>query len=433
MAARSCDTVPRYDNIEILVFFQEMSEANRPKKAADAKKAELRASLPDLLTRAADSAEAAQVALRACSVLRRKPPTVLLTQENIVRALSALEISKSLSLLFRSKDYVDVSPALTALRISGSHGHVPIDIKSIIQISKAVTSNISKIVGETVKSKKSSKQVKEKAEVVFTESTVADASGVVLWIMSRMFESQASTRTPVLPLGMRLVHALELMWRHSEQSKTAGIAVVFFHSLRRAVTKSAYSDLEDDNEIAAFIRDANAALLDWSRFALLEGRLKDVQTALQLAKGEERSKILSELQSICRTSPSQVLPQLIEWTAQQVQADKPLPKSLTAADESQSSDLDYVTVSLLSAWDSATDGARSARTLASIQKLARELFNVEFVNSPGEVIPYDERRHEVTESGYAASADVEVVRPGIQWSDGTRTRFLVRAVVRPKT
>lgn len=192
-------------------------------------------------------------------------------------------------------------------------------------------------------------------------------------------------------------------------------------------------DIDDDTEIALFIREANSALLDWARFALLDGRLKDLQTVLRLSKDDERTKILSELQHVCRTHSSQVLPQLIEFVAQEVEQDKPTRKPLIAADESQSSDLNYIAVSLLNAWDAAPEGERSTRTLQSIRQLDRELFNVEFANIPGEIVTYDERQHEITPPGSRVTTNVEIMRPGIQWSDGTRVRSLVRAVVRSKS
>jgi hypothetical protein len=404
-----------------------MSKPTETKKDAAAKKSALRASLPDLLKRASASPDAAQEALRAYTALRLKPPTLLLTEENIVRALSSVEISKSIGLLSISKECVSLSTVLTALRMKDLA-----DKKSLTQISKAINSNLTKMLGEGTKPNKASKRLKENRSVVFTESTVADAASVILWIVTRLFESQDKGRLLVLPLAIKLIHSLEQIWRRSDLAETAEIVVAFFQSLRRNVKKSVYVDIEDDIEIASFIRDANSALLDWARFALLDGRLKDLQSVLRLSRTDERTKILSELQHICRTRSSNVLPQLIEFVAEEVERDKPTRKPLIAADKSQSSDLNYVAVSMLNAWDAASEGERSTQTLQSIRQLARELFNVEFANTPGEIVTYDERQHEITPPGSRGTTNVEIMRPGIQWSDGTRTRSLVRAVVRSK-
>ena len=319
-----------------------------------------------------------------------------------------------------------MSTVLTALRMKQLG-----DRTTAVQVAKAFNSNVAKILGQDTKAKKSSKQVKEKPAVVFTESTVADAASVVLWLLIRLFEFPERNRRPVLPVAVKLIQSLREIWRHSNRAETAEIAVGFFHSLRKNVKRSVYVDLEEDIEISAFMRDANSNLADWARFVLLEGRLKDLQTAVRIAEDDERTKILSELQETCRTRSSQLLPQLVEWVAQEVEQGKRIRKPLIPADQSQSSDLNYVAVSLLNAWDAAPEGERAARALASVERLARELFSVEFANTVGDVVQYDERQHELTPSGTVATASVKVVRPGVRWSDGTRTRSLVRTLVRP--
>lgn len=200
-----------------------MSKPTETKKDAAAKRSALRASLPDLLKRANASPEAAQEALRAFITLRLKPPTLLLNEENIVRALSSVEISKSLGLLSKSKDSVSLSTALTALRMKEL-----VDRKSIVLVSKAINSNVTKIVGQGPRPKKTSKQVKENRSVAFAESTVVDAASVILWIVARLFESQDGGRRPVLPLAIKLIHSLEQIWRHSDAAETAEIVVGFF-------------------------------------------------------------------------------------------------------------------------------------------------------------------------------------------------------------
>lgn len=396
------------------------------RKEVAAKKAALRASLPDLFKRASSDPKAAEEALRACAILRQKPPTLLLTQENIFRTLSPVEISKSLGLLAKSRDSVSLSTVLTALRMKQLG-----DRTTAVQVGRAFNSNVAKILRQNTKAKESSKQVKEKPAVVVTESTVADAASVVLWILIRLFELPDPKGRSVLPLAAKLIQSLGEIWRHSNRAETAELAVGFFHSLRKNLKRSVYSDLEDDIEVSEFIRDANSELVDWARFVLLDGRLKDLQTAVRIAEDGERTKMLSELQETCRTRQSQLLPQLVEWVAQEVEQGKRIRKPLIAADQSQSSDLNYVAVSLLNAWDAAPEGDRAARTLASVERLARELFNVEFASTVGEVVRYDEGQHEITPSGTVATTSVEVVRPGVRWSDGTRTRALVRTLVRP--
>lgn len=119
------------------------------RKEVAAKKAALRASLPNLFKRASSDPKAAQEALRACAILRQKPPTLLLTKENIFRALSSVEISKSLGLLSKSRDSISLSTALTALRMKQLG-----DRTTAVQVAKAFNSNVAKILGQKQKQRR---------------------------------------------------------------------------------------------------------------------------------------------------------------------------------------------------------------------------------------------------------------------------------------
>jgi hypothetical protein len=402
-----------------------MTTRSESRKEVAAKKAVLKASLPSLLTKAGSDPKAAEEALRACATLKKKPPTSLLTQENIFRAFTPTEISKSLGLLSTSKNSVSLSSPLTALRMKQIS-----DRKTAIQIAKALTLNIAKVLGTNAKPKKSSKRVKEQPTVVVAETTVADAASVVLWILIRLFELSERNKSPV-DLSVALIQSLQEIWRRSDRAESAQLVVSFFHSLRKNLKRSVFVDLEDNTEVSAFAREANSELVDWARFVLLEGRLKELQAAVRTAESDERAEMLSKLQETCLTHSSQLLPETVEWVAQEIEQGKRVRKPLVAADASQSSDLNYVTVSLLDAWNAASEGDRAARSLVSIERLARELFNVEFTDSVGEVVRFDERQHEITPSGKAATGSVRVVRPGVRWSDGIRIRSLVRTLVTP--
>lgn len=79
-----------------------MSKPIKSENKSAANKAALRASLPDLLKSASSGPEAAQAALRACTILHQKTPIALLTKKNIIGALSLKEIPKSLDYLSSS-------------------------------------------------------------------------------------------------------------------------------------------------------------------------------------------------------------------------------------------------------------------------------------------------------------------------------------------
>jgi hypothetical protein len=417
-----------------------MSKPNKSENKSATNKAELRASLPDLLNRATFSPEAAHVALRTYTILRQKPPIALLTKENIIGALPLKDIPKSLDYLSKSEVHVDISTALTAFRLLASQQlRGTVDRKSITPIGKAIASKLTKIATPSSKSKKT--DISNRAPVnpspVFTKETVSATGDLVLWILPRLFESQSRGRRPVTPLAAKLVRAFELIWRRSSRSETALIAVTFFNSLRRVLPKSSYADLEEEyagpkeeTQIATLVREANSALFEEAKYALLDGRLKELQTVLNsIPEERERKILLTELQDLCQKRPSEITPEAMEWVARQIDDRRKNVNAPVAADESQSSELHYIATSLLSAWDASPEGVQSQRSLENVQRLARELFKVDLAGSPGEIVTYDERLHSLIQNA-GVPAEVEIVRPGVRWSDGVRTRFLVRAVVK---
>jgi hypothetical protein len=411
-----------------------MSKTTDSKKEAAVKKAALMISLPDLLNRANSDPQAAQVALQAFTTLNKKPPASLVTKENVSKALSSLEISKSLRILATTKNYVDLSIPLNALRTSAGHGVTDaLSRNSISQIATALSSNLLKISGVSPKPKKAlaASASRENPPILFTESTITSVSNVLLWILPLLLQPQKKKSRTALPLAIRLVSTFDVTWRHSFHSKTAGTVIRFFRDLRGSVPLSIYSDLMDEIGIAALAGDARSALHDEAVLALREGRLKDLQNIFRLVtEPTERTKLISELQELCINHPSQVFKELGEWIEREADIDTPQRRKLIPANKSQSSELNYVVVSLLDAWDAAANDDRALRSLDSIKRLARELFDTEFFNRPGEVVQYDELKHELL-LGAPATSSVEIVRPGIQHSDGARTSFLVRAVAKP--
>jgi hypothetical protein len=394
-----------------------MSKPKASKAAAASEKAALRERLPGLLSDANSNAEAAQAALRACVALKKKPPISLLTEENI-NALSPIEILKLTPVFLDAKRLVDLKGPLNTLRASGRRLPQPPSRKTLTQISKGLVTEVNKILKN------------QNTAVRFTDSTVAAFNANLLWLLPELFQQKKQSKTD-LPLAVNLLFALDRIWRHSIQPKTAAAVVEFFGSLRGSIPVSVYWDLMDDPRLNQLARDAQSALHSEASAALREGRLRDLQRIFRLIKdSEERRALIRQLDEICVSQPSQVASEVADWLARETGADTSRPKKLIAADQSQSSELNYVVVSLLDAWNAAGDGERSLRSLESVERLARQLYRVEFFGDKGEVVQYDELKHEIPNES-SPPTSVEILRPGVQHSEGGRTRFLVRAVAKP--
>src|SRR5207248_1175195 len=153
--------------------------------------------------------------------------------------------------------------------------------------------------------------------------------------------------------------------------KTAAIVVRFFRDLRGSVPREAYSDVMDNPTVEGLGNDARALLHNEASASLREGRLKlkDLQNIFRLiAEPSDRKKLITELQELCINQPSQIPSELAEWIGRESEVDAPRRRRLIPADKSQSSDLNYVVVSLLDAWDASADDDRSSRSLDSIQR-----------------------------------------------------------------
>jgi len=392
-------------------------------------KAELRASLSELLRKANTDSEAAQKALAACLQLGLKVPSVLLTKENVAATLSLQDISRSLGRLSISHTVFDLSPALSAIRIIGRQQQP--DRKILLSLSKTVTMRILKLAQPPVKKSKGLFK-NEAPKIVFSEHTLSSAIDLTLWILGRLFDPSAKHSKAAYSQALRMVQTVEMIWRRLPLPSGGRPAILFLQSLPRILPKPVYAELEDEKSISGFLAAAKSAMIQEAEAALLEAQLKDLESIFALARNEKDkgADILSHLQSICVSRPAELLPEAVEWTARQIEKDKAPTRSPIAVDESQSSSLNYVALCLLGAWDAASEGEKATRAFESTRRLARDLFKVELTGELGQIVEYQEREHDLTPSESPVPDRVQLIRPGVRWSDGIRTRFLVRAIVK---
>jgi hypothetical protein len=297
-------------------------------------KAELRASLSELLRRANTDSEAAQKALAACLHLGLKVPSVLLTKENLAATLSLQDTSRSLSRLSILHTVFDLSPALSAIRIVGKQQQP--DSKTLLSISKTVTMRILKIAQPPVRKSKGPFK-SEAPNIVFSEQTLSSAIDFTLWILGRLFDPSATHSKSAYSQALRMVQTVEMIWRRVPLPSRGRPVILFLQSLRRNLPKTVYAEFEDEESIAGFLADAELALMQEAENALLEARIKDLESILALARSEKDNgaDVLSHLQSICISRPSALLPEAVEWTARQIEKYKVPTKSPVAVDESQ--------------------------------------------------------------------------------------------------
>jgi hypothetical protein len=409
-------------------------EISTRRKLSTQEKASLQVDLSNLLEQAKSNAEAAQVALQASLKLRGLVPSSLLTSNNIAAAISLHDITRSLDRLSTSHTSYDISAGLNAIRILVTEEIKDTSDRSVLShTTKVLTSKLIKMTTGPIGPKKVGK-LKGKPNLIkrdFTEATLSSAADLALWILRQVLEKQASRTGSALLLAQRWIYAVEAIWRNSSESAAVRTTAQFLRSLERVLPNSVYAELKAEPDVTKFLRDANLALLQAATNALIEARLKDLETFLPLipTTHNQRDQFLAELGEICQKRTSEIIPEAAEWVVRHTERPSSRARFPIAADESQSAALDYISVCLLSAWDASSEAGRAEQALENIRRLGRELFKVDLIGTPGETVNFDEQQHELKSPVGQFPVQVKLIRPGVRWSDGIRTRFLVRAIV----
>ena len=402
------------------------------RRSAEARK-DLRRRLPTLLHDARLGEEAACAAIQACCLLGSPVPVDLLTAQNIEGGLAAREIVRALNRLGISEVHTDLSPALQALRTAAARElSTTSESRLISDLNRAVTKKLLQLAGDESAMRPKTKGGRQiPAQLHFTATSISSAADLALWLLRSIPETKK--RKGIYPTALEWVRTIRALWRRTSHIAAVEAALGFLRGLRSVLTPPVYAALNADPAVVSFLEETSSALTRSAQDALLQGRLDDLKILLAIAEAQtgERTRLLLELQHLCQSRSFDIEPHIVEWVAMNIERDSPKESPPEAADKSQSSALDTVSLCMLSAWDSANEGSRSAGTLEIVRGMARELFNLELVGTNGEIVTFDERQHELVAGTYGRPARAKLIRPAVHWSDGTRTRVLVRAVVEP--
>lgn len=388
----------------------------------------MRAFLLEALPKAEYDPQIAREAVRTFLQLGLKVPQLLLQKELLAGAVAPKDIPKLLPRLSRAYTFYDLSAALWALQRGASR--VQPDQRSLTTIATTLSTKLRKMANPTVGKSKNS-HLTNKPEVLFTENTLARLVDFSLWILPRMFDKSHAWNKSTFASALHLAEVVATTWHHTLHQQGRPV-VSFVQALPKILPKPVYSDLLDEPAVIQLIEESRHALARDAEAALLQTRIADLDDIFAIVRRDqsEYKRLIAQLVEV-RRQTNTIGAQAEEWLAEEIQRDKPSVKPPTAVDESQSSSLNYVAVSLLAAWDAASEGEKAARAFESTKRLAKELFKVELFGGPGELMPFSERDHARAEEPTDVGQTVRVVRPAVRWSDGIRIRTLVRSVVEP--
>lgn len=392
-------------------------------------KRRLRASLNERLQESASNPDAASEALRLALKLHVKVPVQLRSRRNIAQAYSFEEVSRLFERLGDTQYALDLSEPLFALR------DLVIKAKPkptvVLSVARRVNQRIRRHESNTSQTLDGLSLNKIKRKVVFTEGTVTAIIDWTLHAIPRILDSPKKTGPRYHRTAVEMLKSVEIVWRQSVHPCDPTDLIIFVRSLRRLVPTSLYGQLLDEPSFGGFMRDFESSLESVAETALVEARLKDLETIVDYAqRNTDKGTVLwAQLQRFCQTRVSEMVPEAIEWIAHRSDSSTVARNVWMPADPSQSSKLNYVALALLASWEAAEKSDASLNALETTKRMARELFHLDLAGKKDEVVPYVELHHRLSESNVPLPELVKIVKPGVRWTDGTRTRFLIPAIV----
>lgn len=104
------------------------------------------------------------------------------------------------------------------------------------------------------------------------------------------------------------------------------------------------------------------------------------------------------------------------------------PKSITLADQSESLQVAQLATSLLSSWEAREDSARATNAFHLLHSVAQKFFNLKICGQVKSIVQFDNRVHEFPGTPIG-EGQVVIIRPWVEWTEGSHTKVIIRAIV----
>lgn len=389
-------------------------------------KAELRRQLPALLESAATNAEARPATVKACLATQTPVPPTLLDPWVLASSLTGQELLAALGRLATRTVTHDFSAALSALR-SRLDRELTSGETTRQKLVRLAATTPQKILRVAMGSGKPRRQRSAVPPVFVTPATIAALADLAAWTVKTA--TAGRSRSPADPRSVAApwIAAVDALWQRVSADTDARVLAQFWREISLAVGPAALGSVRADSRVAAFLSRKREAVRLTAITAFQQGRIDTLRSLEALHAGEEAdwNGVLEYFRSTCTSSGATIPETSLDWLSRQ--SEEATPRNLTAADESQSAALEYAAAALIAAWDAIKEGPRSRETYEAVQGLARALFRLELVGAPGDIVPFDELQQELLGASKERPVTVKLIRPGIRWSDGIRSRTVVRA------
>ena len=270
---------------------------------------------------------------------------------------------------------------------------------------------------------------KSRDQVFITASTIAAFADLAVWVVKTARTADKRTPPDLRSLAVPWISAVDALWQSAPAGADSRVLAQFWRDVSSALGPTGLESVKSDPRVLAFSARKRDAIRSLATTALHEGRLETLESVEVLLASEEKEwKALLDHFRAASTSAGSKVPEVsIDWLARQLQVAP--RRHLTASDESQAGALDYAAGALLAAWDARSEGPRSQEAYEAIRSMSEAVFKLELVGSPGDRVAYDEGLHELPDRATTPSSAVKLLRPGVRWLDGVRSRTVVRATV----
>jgi hypothetical protein len=398
-------------------------------------KADLRRMLPALLEDAGRSKQAAALALEACCSLGLQPPAELL-RSGVIAALPLDDAVRLLARLSVRAVETDASSALTAIRESllSSEG-ASSSSRNLNSLSMRVSKKLLELSGNRGEKSKRQKVgiTGYEPKVRFTPATVKAAAALAAWLVRTAAQSMSRQEKSkeVYRAALRWAQTLHALAPRGSDLEAVSEVLGFWRTLGAALPASIVFRLSREPSLVSLLEDAQSTVIEAIEPAMVQGRLDELARLLAVAETDKdlRGPVLARMREVGRRRSMELPAGAAEWLASVIHEDPDRVPILRAADESQSSVIESASMCLLSAWDSVQEPRRAQETLTTLLGLVHDVFKLDLLGRVGEIVKIDSRHHQIVGDATSLPDRVRIVRPGVVWSDGFRSRAIVRALV----
>lgn len=234
--------------------------------------------------------------------------------------------------------------------------------------------------------------------------------------------------------GNRLKETLEIISavvRQCETAQVSGTTLEIVSLLRKGVPTGEAEKLFE-NEESGFAR-AVALPAKLIREILSKGCLEDADFLLSRVKLIEQAEFQfnQAIEDALKDTNTRMPPLARQWAETTLGYKKPPSLSESRIDPESDVSLERMATLLLAAWDAKNEGEKAQHLFALFSGICKTAFRMNLAGEVGSTLMFDPALHESGGNSIVPGEKVRLLRPWVEWQEGSVRRVLVRGLVAP--